>query len=403
MTPAPGFADFVRRVGGDPALAAALRTIDERDALTAAAVAAAGRLGFAVTERDVAAAMAGNRHGWLMQTAPLPAPGEPGPVENPDPAALAGWTPFRTGWADGTLTLDWCHLGDRRPTAPFFFETIAREIGHPFNAAFQQRSRADGLAARAPGLPPAGFIFHMARCGSTLCAQMLAADPTSLVLSEPGPLRGVLEAGWIPALDPARVDAWLSGTLSALAQPRFPGEARAIVKFMAADVLDLPRLQRVFPAVPWIFLYREPLEVVASQVRQAGADTLPGRIDPARLGIDPADLFTLEPSIYQLKVIAALGRAALDDLDRAPGRGLVLRYDDLPEALFTRVLPHFGLEPDAATRAAMRAAAGRDAKAPGTAFRPDGEAKRRAMADWREAAAAIAGPVVAALDAARAR
>ncbi|ACA17878.1 hypothetical protein M446_3493 [Methylobacterium sp. 4-46] len=396
-----GFAALARRVAADAALAASLRPILDRDAFVAAACAAAAPAAEAVTPADVEAAMRANRHGWLMQSAPLALPGEVGPIENDDPDAFAGWTPFRTGWADGTLTVDWCHLGARRPTEPFFFETISREIGAPFNAAFQQRSRADALAARPPGLPPAGFIFHMARCGSTLCAQVLAADPSTLVLSEPGPLRGVLEAGHGGGLAPARVDAWLGGLVGALAARRFPDEARAVVKFMAADVLDLARIQRVFPDVPWLFLYREPLEILASQRRQAGADTMPGRIPASLLGLAEADLFALAPDLYQLRVMAALGRAALDGLARAPGRGLILRYDDLPEAILGRVAPHFGLWPDAAVLAAMRAAAARDAKAPGRAFRPDAEAKRREAAPWREAAAAITGEVVAALDAAR--
>ncbi|ACL59736.1 sulfotransferase family protein [Methylobacterium nodulans] len=396
------FADFVRHVGEASALAAELRPILDRDAFVAAAVAAAARHGFTVAPSEVEAAMAGNRHGWLMQTAPLARSGEPGPIEALSPRALAGWTPFRTGWADGTLTLDWCHLGERRFTDPFFFQTIAMAIGHPFNAAFQQRTRADALADRPPGLPVAGFIFHMARCGSTLCAQTLAADAGSRVLSEPGPLRGALEAESFGRVEPARADAWLAGILNALAGPRCPEERRVVVKFMAADVLALDRIQRVFPAVPWLFLYRDPLEILASQRRRGGADTQPGQIPPEALGLTPAEVHTLPPELYQLHVMAALGRAALDGLSRAPGRGLVLRYDDLPEALFDRVPAHFGLRPGPAILAAMRAAAGRDAKAPDTAFRPDGDAKRREAAPWREAVETIAGPVIAALDAARA-
>ena len=39
-------------------------------------------------------------------------------------------------------------------------------------------------AAAEPGIDPTGFIFHLARCGSTLVSQMLAALPEHIVLSE---------------------------------------------------------------------------------------------------------------------------------------------------------------------------------------------------------------------------
>ena len=45
----------------------------------------------------------------------------------------------------------------------------------------------------APALDPK-FIFHLSRCGSTLCARMLGAADGVTVLSEPGPINDVLMA-----------------------------------------------------------------------------------------------------------------------------------------------------------------------------------------------------------------
>lgn len=320
---------------------------------------------------------------------------------------LSGWTPFRAGWIDGEMTVDWCHLGARRFTDPFFYETISMAIGQPFNAAFRQRTRADDLGQLSVGLRPSGFIFHMARCGSTLCAQVLAADPAHVVMSEPMPVRSILEAPHVGPVAPVgpvtqeRAARWLAGILNALARPRFPEEARFFVKFMAADVLDFALIGRVFPDVPWLFLYRDPLEILASQMRLGGADTLRGTIAPGRLGLDAAEIGAMPAAIHQLHLIAAFGRAALDGLAARPGRGLVLRYDDLPGALWERIPSHFGFVPTQAGRAAMEAAAARNAKAPGLAFTPDGAAKRREAAAWTGAGAEIAGPVIAALDAHR--
>ncbi|GJD64574.1 sulfotransferase family protein [Methylobacterium frigidaeris] len=412
---AGGLAAFTRLPAEDRALAARLRPIEDPAELARAAVAEGAARGLAFTAAEVEALMHENRHGFLMHPVPLlPLPLRPDPVDpfptRPLPllqgggpaSLLAGWTPFRAGWIDGEMTVDWCHLGPHRLTAPFFYETIAQAIGFPFNTAFRPRTRADDLAALSPGPRPTGFIFHMARCGSTLAAQALAADPRTIVASEPGPVRTMLEAPRLAPLAPERADAWLAGIVNALARPRFPGEDRVFVKFMAADVLDLRRIQRVFPDVPWLFLYRDPLEILASQLRRGGADTIPGAIPPHLLGLAPDEVFAMDRKVYQLTAMAAYGQAALDGLARAPGRGRVLRYDDLPDGLWPVFAEHFGLDPALPGFAAMRAVAGRHSKT-GAAFAPDGAAKRAEAAEWRQAAGRIVGPVLAALDAARDR
>jgi hypothetical protein len=59
------------------------------------------------------------------------------------------------------------------------------------------------------------------------------------------------------------------------------------------------------------------------------------------------------------------------------GGGLMIDYRELPEAVTSRIMPHFGIAAGAAERAAMAAAAARDAKAPAREFAADGAAKQR--------------------------
>ena len=70
-------------------------------------------------------------------------------------------------------------------------------------------------------------------------------------------------------------------------------------------------------------------------------------------------------------------------------------YDTLPDAIWQRIAPHFGIELDAGMRERVAQAAGRDAKRPGRVFRPDGAAKRaRANAGIRTAAARWVAPAL---------
>jgi hypothetical protein len=108
-------------------------------------------------------------------------------------------------------------------------------------------------AAHAAPPPRAGWIFHIAHCGSTLLARALDRPDDSLVLREPLALRqlGVARAG-----DGADED-WRARLhlVAALAGRRYRPDAPAIVKanvpvnFIAADIMALD------PSAPAIFLY----------------------------------------------------------------------------------------------------------------------------------------------------
>lgn len=312
---------------------------------------------------------------------------------------LFGWTPFRASLADRKLQVDWCHLDRLRPVEPFFYETVLHAMREPFNLVFQQRTGAEALAALPPGLPVAGFVLHMSRCGSTLVSQALAVLESNIVVSEAAPLRSVLRAAASGRAGLEAAAAWLQGLVNAYAQPRFAYEQRLVVKFMAADVLDIALVRRAFPDVPWIFLTRDPLEILASLAASEGIDTLPGTIPAEALGLSPETIMGLPRVAYRCHVLAAFGRAGLAAL--GTGGGLVLDYTELPEALWERIPAHFGFRPDAAAVEVMRVVARRDAKHPGRTFAPDGEAKRAVAARWRETAERITGDVMASLDAAR--
>src|ERR1700737_2679800 len=107
-------------------------------------------------------------------------------------AALRDWTPVRIA-TTGEPVVDWAIVGE--PFAdPFFEQTADRAMQRPFNQVFARRTSfhvLDDLAAADPGLAPGGFVFHMSRCGSTLVAQMLAAMPWAIVLSEAQPLDAI--------------------------------------------------------------------------------------------------------------------------------------------------------------------------------------------------------------------
>jgi hypothetical protein len=318
---------------------------------------------------------------------------------------LAGWIPFRLYWDAGRPTVDWCYLGTRRFTEPFFEDTLAACLQLPFNLVFRRQTPVEVLAewqALQPGLAPTGFIFHLSRCGSTLIAQMLAALRRNVVLSEAGPIHGVLRAPLrAPGVAAEQRRAWLRGMVSALGQRRRGDEQHLFIKFDCWSTLDLPLIRQAFPEVPWVFVYRDPVEVLVSHQSKAAAQMVPGLVEPAwLLGMPAAAAAELPREEYVARVLARIGDTACQEYPK--GAGLLVNYVELPGAVLTRIADHFGLPLAAEDREKMRHAARFDAKNPHFEFKEDCEEKHRAATELvRQMAHTWVGPVYERLEAAR--
>jgi hypothetical protein len=248
------------------------------------------------------------------------------------------------------------------------------------------------------GRPPSGFIFHTSRCGSTLIAQMLAALPRALVISEAAPIDDVIQAGReIPGLTPIEHAGWLREIVTALGQRR-DGEDIYVVKLDAWHIHNLPLVRAAFPETPWIFLYRDPVDVLLSQLRRPGKMCLPGAMDPAGLGLQFDDVTRLPREEWCARVLERMGRAALAH-QRDP-KGLLLNYRRLPDAVWGVLAEHFSIAftPDDIVR--MRQAARFDAKSPSHLFHPhaSGEPFESAPSSVRDVAARLLAPVYADLE-----
>jgi hypothetical protein len=310
-------------------------------------------------------------------------------------ASLDGWTPIRVHGGAAEPLVDWAVI-DEPFTDPFFEQSAHRAMQHPFNQVFLRTTPLDVLDASPQTLPggePTGFVFHMSRCGSTLIAQMLSRLSDTIVLSEPQPLDGVLRLRRARALDDESTARRLRGMVAALCRPR-RGERRSFVKFHAWHVVDLPLIARTFPATPWVFAFREPRAVMRSQEKNPGAEVVPLTIDPRVAGIEAGALASIAPMEYCARILAAFCDAALANAGR--GRSRFVDYADLPGAVFTDVLPSFGVSPDADEMRRMHEIAMIDAKGEGGAFQ-SATSPPRVSAEIERLASQWLGPVYAAL------
>lgn len=317
---------------------------------------------------------------------------------------LAGWVPIRLYWNGSDPCVDWCWVGTKRFTHPFFDHTIDACMRLPFSLLFRPQTSMEWLGDRhkaRPGLEPRGFIFHMSRCGSTLVSQMLGAIEGSVVLSEAGPIDAVLRAQFRdPSLGDPRRAEWLRWMVSALGQRRSGDETNLFIKFDSWSILDLPLIHRAYPGVPWIFIYRDPVEVLVSQLSTRGAHMMPGTIEPELFGMNLAEAFSMQAEEYCARVLALMCEAALRHHESCPG--LMINYEQLPEVVWTELAGFFGLHLSTSTLEAFARVAKLDAKNPLLAFESDSQSKQSAASkSIRQASERWLAPLYERLEAVR--
>lgn len=294
------------------------------------------------------------------------------------PENFRDWIPYRFGIdADGPH-VSWVYFGDRRLTDPFYDDTLAKVFQRPFSQAFRQRTSLGFLkemSESSPGVPVKGFIFHVSRCGSTLVSQMLAALPKNIVASEAAPIDLVLRSN---APEEFRIEA-LRCIVNAFAQRRFDAESALYIKFDPWSISELAVIRKAFPDVPWIFMYRNPVEVMVSNARMPGAQMIPGAISSIfpDMTLEQTLMMSFEERVA--RTIASFCEAGLGAKDDP--KGIFVNYSELPEVFMTRIAAHFGLSFAEEEMEILAKASKRDAKSPSANFSPDSEEKRKSASE----------------------
>lgn len=156
------------------------------------------------------------------------------------------------------VIVDWSKMDIERIIRPFIEWEIKK-----LEKNTQIRSTLDGMISYVrdfPGETPAGFIFHMTRCGSTLASKMLNALDDAIVISEPDIVMSILNGNGTPSIK----DTILRSAILSLCRPR--NGKRYYIKFAMLSSSDMTNVLRAFPNTPWIFIHRNPVEVMVSNI-----------------------------------------------------------------------------------------------------------------------------------------
>jgi hypothetical protein len=268
-------------------------------------------------------------------------------------AMQGDWLPARAALHPTGLYLALREIRPAELQDPFMQETIARIAARE---SVVQVARED-VGKGAAGTSPAGIVFHVARCGSTLVSQLLKQHVGVVVYAEPLPVNEIL----LPPHKWPRAE--LVAALRSLGAA-FERHARKpwVWKLTSWNTLFCDLVCEAFPATPWVLCLRDPVEVSVSLLEKPAGWIWEGDrpAAPFAKAVDP-DGASRSREEYVARLYGAFcdASARLD-----PARGALVDYGSLPDAAWESVATHFGLAVDGPARARMREAAGMNSKAP---------------------------------------
>lgn len=290
-----------------------------------------------------------------------------------DTVILAGqWLPHR--YQPARKIVQWL-IPVGHATEPFQDEYLSRCCQQLFNQIIQPRSSLDCAWQQAMNLPqvqPAGFIFHLSRCGSTLISGCLSELDSTCVFSE-SPLLTELLLDSQLSLEERKISLRAFINLQAAA---FPHRSQVIIKWNAWDIFQWELIRGLFPQVPVVFLVRDPMEILASHQRSAGRH-MAG--DPGLAGV--AQVFAArEESLlaWRCNILAAL----LNEMGKFISDSSVMRVDyrHLNGDQIIKVANHFDVFPDGEAHRRINHRLQFHSKTPGVAFANDHQIKQTLFA-----------------------
>jgi len=197
--------------------------------------------------------------------------------------------------------------------------------------------------SKVRSIEPTAFIFHESRCGSTLVANVLTAmDPEEhRVYSEAKPLITAIKACGVKGeyFTAFRATELLRDVIYMMGWTNDPKEKRLFFKMQSSVIKYIDVVMQAFPDTPWIFLYRDPVQVLMSQLDygQHAANCVRRMNEVPQSVLRGRELKPIEKCALHLSILCEAAKVAID---HSHGMGIGVNYENLLNKLIDRVIPH---------------------------------------------------------------
>jgi hypothetical protein len=194
--------------------------------------------------------------------------------------------------------------------------------------------------------------FHESRCGSTLVANsMIAMDPEKhRTYSESAPPIAAMKSICSPSFtvcSEEQAAKILQDVVYMMSRTDDPKEERVFFKFQSITSQSISTFQMAFPKVPWMYVYRDPVQVMMSHVKDDPKLTR-AICTRSKIGRHPmiiqdiahrhgyADSRELGSAQYCAAHLASLTESAVKSLN---DMAIPVNYESLPDILWEKIMP----------------------------------------------------------------
>lgn len=301
---------------------------------------------------------------------------------------LAGqWLPYR--YHAKTRSISWC-MPDGRATEPFQDQTIVRYREQLVNQLLAPKTTIASLLASpfaTQVLQPAGFIFHLSRCGSTLVSGSITELASASVLSESPALTECLLDTSLAKEEQRQLLQNLIQWQARAVAPFVTGAQQLVIKWNAWDIFCWPMIRALYPQVPVLLLVRDPVEILASHQRSVGRH-MAG--DISMVDFHPVFKWDTQASLLEnrIKVLERIS-AVMAGIIHEPGV-ILMDYSHINPASIQRIHEHFNLTANPVEQLAIRERMKRHSKEPERQFQPD-TAQKQQLFNPQEREAIVTG------------
>ena len=250
-------------------------------------------------------------------------------------------------------------MADVRLDEPFFQQTVDRVKRDKRGELFTEFDVLPQLEKVIESVPPTGFIFHSSRCGSTLVANACRAIANSIVLSEANAIDKLIARFFTDAdgVKESLYSVFLRGVVHALGQRRSGNEQHLFIKFACTSFAQIERITRIWPHVPWLFLYRDPIETIVSNVNDPPSWLLDDdwRVLASITGVSPNEVAAMS---LEERCARSIGSFYSHAHALANDKSMLLNYNQLSVPVISSVLEFFKVSPSTQELEAIARASG---------------------------------------------
>ena len=193
---------------------------------------------------------------------------------------------------------------------------------------------------------PTGFIYHPTRCGSTLVSQMFAQLDDTRVVSEPKIFLDYFSYFSEDGQREINIEELKYYLLGYARRDKRPIKH---VFFKIATLFEdfLPYIKAAFPDVPWLYIYRNPVEIAVSHLSEISPKSIVffGQKQPLlayRSDKTLSEIKTLSENDFIALLITSDYKAFIKHMTTYQD-GYLVNYLDVKDIFIDKVLAHFGI------------------------------------------------------------